>query len=251
MAQMEAYEGLAQIYDIFMDEIDYDQWVSYLEEIWNKFGVQPERITDLGCGTGSVLIRLAKKGYTMTGIDLSEEMLAMADQKCQSEELPVALYGMDMCEFSLPEEQDAIISLMDCMNYLTEEVDLSAAFTACKENLRQGGLLIFDMNTEYRFREVYGQNTYASTTEDAVYIWENYYDEEEQINEYAVNLFQKEMDGRYSRSEEFHYEKAYAPERVVHLLNEAGLTLLALYDGYTFDAPTDHSERIFFVATKK
>ena len=66
-----------------------------------------------------------------------------------------------------------------------------------------------------------------------------------------MNLFQKEMDGRYSRSEEFHYEKAYAPERVVHLLNEAGLTLLALYDGYTFDAPTDQSERIFFVATKK
>ncbi len=249
---MEAYGALAQVYDIFMEDVDYDMWLDYLRQIWQRYGVSPVRVTDLGCGTGSMTLRLAKAGYDVTGIDISEEMLALAEQKCRMQGCEAALYCQDMCDFSLPQAQDCIISLMDCMNYLTEAAELSAAFACVANALTSEGLLIFDLNTEYRFREIYGSNTFAYTTEDAAYIWENFYDTQEKINEYAVNIFQKkEKDGTYTRTEEFHYEKAYTTKEVEKLLTQNGLELLECFAAYGFLPPEEETERIFYVARKR
>lgn len=246
--RMNAYTDFATVYDLFMDEVPYDQWLSFLEEIWRKEGLEPQVIADLGCGTGNLLVPLTKKGYRTMGVDLSFDMLCQAEKKLREAGRSSILLEQDLTEVSLPEAADCIISVCDSLNYLTEDGELSAAFACVKASLRQGGLFLFDMNTEYKFREVLAQNTYAVTEENAAYIWENDYDPEEKINAYAVNFFIEGNDGRYERTEEVHYERAYSVEEIKTALSENGFTLLGMYDDYTWESPKEDCQRIVFVA---
>ena len=117
--------------------------------------------------------------------------------------------------------------------------------------MKQESLFLFDLNTEYKFKEVLGQNVFGSAEEHAAYIWENDYDEEEKINEYYVSFFIENEDGLYERIEEFHYERAYSMEEIEEGLQAAGMELVEVYDGYSFDAPRAESERLLFAARLK
>lgn len=246
---MGKYQSFAGVYDCFMDEVDYQQWIQHMQEIWTQLGKKPEAIIDLGCGTGSATIALAKAGHSVAGVDLSEDMLAEAQRKAYAENLNISFFCQDMTELDLPYTADCIISLCDSLNYLTEDGELSAAFAAVKAHLHSGGLFLFDLNTEYKFMEVLGNKTYAATTEDSAYFWENSYDADEKINEYYVCLFLRQT-GRdtYERSEEYHYERAYALDEVKRCLAENSFDVLAVYDGYSFDAAHAQSQRYLFVA---
>lgn len=248
---MRVYEDFASVYDIFMDEIPYGEWITFLKELWAKEGKIPQIVADLGCGTGNVLFPLAKDGYKIMGVDLSCEMLAQAEYKLRQEGLSAKLLTQDMTEFFLPEKADCIISLCDSLNYLTEDGELSAAFGCVAENMKEEGLFFFDMNTAYKFREVYGENTYACVEDDAAYIWENSYDEETSINEYAVNFFLRRPDGSYERTEEYHYERAYSMEEIEQALEENGLYAVEVYDDYRWQAPDDRCQRICVLAKKR
>ncbi len=248
---MEAYQEFASVYDIFMEEIPYGSWISFIKEIWEKEGLCPRKILDLGCGTGNVLLPLAQEGYEMTGVDLSYDMLAQTEHKLRQAGLSARLLAQDMTEFFLPEPADCILSLCDCLNYLTEDGELSAAFGCVSECLAEDGLFFFDMNTAYKFREVYGENTYASVEEDAAYIWENSYDAEESINEYAVNFFLRRPDGSYERTEEVHYERAYSMEEIEQALEENGLWIVGTYDDYRWQTPEEQCQRICILAKKR
>jgi 2-polyprenyl-3-methyl-5-hydroxy-6-metoxy-1,4-benzoquinol methylase len=246
---MEAYESFAAVYDMFMEDTDYDAWVDYIQAIWEKEKVSPKLILDLGCGTGNVSQRLAKKGYSMIGIDISEEMLMIAKAKAQKEGLDILYLMQDMREFELYGTVNCIISLFDSLNYITEEEDLLQVFSLVNNYLHPGGLFLFDLNTEYKFRHVLGQNVFAESREDAAYIWENYYDEEEGINEFYMNFFIQEKNGqRYERKEEWHYEKAYSIETIKKLIEKSGMELVNIYDAFTFEPPKEDSERIYVVA---
>lgn len=245
---MSAYEAFAAVYDIFMEQVDYAGWLHHIFAVWDKFGVKPKTVVDLGCGTGSILLPLAKAGFDVIGVDLSPEMLAEADHKAREEGLSVRLACQDMTELELGEKADCVLSLCDCMNYLTEDGQLADAFQSIARHMKKESLFLFDMNTEYKFREVLGQNIFASAEESAAYIWENDYDEEEKINEYYVSFFIENEDGLYERMEEYHYERAYSMEEIENGLQEAGLELLGVYDGYSFDVPHEKSERLLFAA---
>ncbi|MDD4842725.1 MAG: class I SAM-dependent methyltransferase [Anaerotignum sp.] len=249
---MEAYKGFASVYDNFMDEIDYPAWVQYIQEAWKRLGNVPKTVIDLGCGTGNVTIPLAKAGYQVFGVDISEDMLAEAQRKAFLDELSIPFYCQDMVQLGLSIQVDCVLSLCDSLNYLTEEGELSAAFCAIKRHLNPNGLFLFDMNTEYKFKNVLGDKTYAATTEDSAYFWENSYDEEEQMNEYYVSFFlRQENKDTYERVEEYHYEKAYSLETVKACLEENGFELLNVYDGYCFERAKEDSQRYFFVAQLK
>lgn len=246
---MEAYESFAAVYDMFMDDIDYDMWVSYLEKILKKEGLKPALALDLGCGTGNMTSRLAKKGIDMIGIDFSEQMLNEAVKKAKEENLDILYLLQDMREFELYGTVDLIISLCDSINYITESDDLLTVFKLVNNYLDPKGLFVFDLNTEYKFKETMGDNSFSQTADDAAYIWENYYDEDEKINEYYMNFFIKDSDSdKYTRFEEFHYERAYSVEEVKDLLNEAGLEFVAVYDAFTFNPPKEDSTRLYFIA---
>ena len=245
---MGAYEGFAEVYDWFMNDVDYDSWVDYIERIWNSYNKTPKLIADLGCGTGNVTERLANKGYDMIGIDISEDMLAEAREKAYENEKQILYLLQDMREFELYGTVDIIISLFDSLNYITEEEDLLKVFKLVNNYLEPKGLFIFDLNTKYKFKNILGENTFTQMDDDAAYIWENYYDDDSEINEYYLNIFVKDNDGRYERYEEVHHEKAYEIDVIKDLISKSGLKLLNIYDAYTFDEPKETSERVFFIA---
>ena len=248
---MSAYEAFASVYDIFMEQVEYDQWMNHIHAIWEKFGLQPKTVIDLGCGTGSIALPLAKEGYDVIGVDLSPEMLTEDDHKAMEEGVSVRFACQDMTELELGEEADCILSLCDSMNYLTEDGQLEDAFKSIAQHMKQESLFLFDLNTEYKFKDVLGQNVFGSAEEHAAYIWENDYDEEEKINEYYVSFFIENEDGLYERIEEFHYERAYSMEEIEEGLQAAGMELVEVYDGYSFDAPRAESERLLFAARLK
>jgi len=249
---MQAYEGFASIYDIFMGDVDYDGWVEYVQKIWERYNKKPSLIAELGCGTGNITGRLAKKGYDMIGIDISEEMLFEAMEKARRDNLEILYLQQDMTEFELYGTVDIVLSLCDSMNYITDDEDMLKVFKLANNYLNPKGLFIFDLNTEYKFKEILACNTFAETTDDAAYIWENTYDEEEKINEYYVNFFiNDEKSGMYERVEEAHYERAYSLEEIKGFIEESGMEFLAAYDAFTFDEPKQNSERIYVVAREK
>lgn len=245
---MQAYTGFAAVYDTFMDNIPYEEWCEYLTGLLKEQGVSEGLLLDLGCGTGSLTELLAKSGYDMIGVDNSEEMLELALEKKEKSGSDILYLCQDMREFELYGTVAAVVSICDCMNYILEEEDLLEVFCLANNYLDPGGIFVFDMNTPYKYREVIGNTTIAENREEGSFIWENCFDEESQVNEYALTLFIKEEDDLYRKHEEFHYQKAYEPERVKELLEEAGLKVEAIYDAFTREPVREDSERIYFIA---
>lgn len=244
------YQEFAHIYDEFMQTIPYTQWADYTEELWKHHGLKPELVLDLACGTGSLAIELAKRGYDMIGADGSFEMLNVAREKTMEEGLSESILYLlqDMREFELYGTVDSILCTCDSLNYLLEEDDLRQVFALAENYLDKDGLFLFDMNTEYKYRELLGDEVFAETSEDAAFIWENFYDEEEKINQYQVTFFEEKEDGSYARGEEIHLQKAYDKDLVIRLLEEAHFKVEAVYDAFTLEDAKEDSERITFVA---
>ncbi|MBR1442448.1 MAG: methyltransferase domain-containing protein, partial [Firmicutes bacterium] len=169
---MASYEKFAEVYDTFMQDIPYDKWAEHLKKIWKKYGLEPELVAELGCGTGNMTIRLAKEGYDMIGIDLSEQMLDKAREKTQAEGFDILYLNQDMTEFELYGTVQSIICLCDSINYITERDELLEVFRLVNNYLDPKGLFIFDINTVYKFREILANNSFCETTENSAYTWE-------------------------------------------------------------------------------
>lgn len=242
---MEAYTGFAQVYDTFMDNVPYDEWGEYLVSLLKKYGVEDGLVLDMGCGTGAMTRYLDAHGYDMTGIDVSEEMLTIAKEKSS----PDILYLLqDMREFELYGTMRAAVSICDSMNYILEEDDLLQVFSLVNNYLDPGGICIFDLNTVYKYQEILGEQTIAEDREECSFIWDNFYDEEEMINEYDLTVFVQEEGDLFRRYCETHYQRAYSLETVRALIEKAGMEVLAIYDAFTYNKPKPDSERVYFVA---
>ena len=244
---MDAYTGFAKLYDLFMDNIDYQAWGEYLTGLLREYHIDSGIVADLGCGTGNMTELLAEKGYDMIGIDNSYEMLEEAMEKRIESGHDILYLEQDMREFELYGTVAAVVSVCDSLNYITEQEELTEVFRLVNNYLDPDGLFIFDVNMEVKFRKI-ADSTIAENREEGSFIWENCFDEESQVNEYALTLFIREEDDLYRKHEEFHYQKAYEPERVKELLEEAGLKVEAIYDAFTREPVREDSERIYFIA---
>ena len=211
---MDAYTSFAQVYDLFMDNVPYDEWCAYICETLKKHGIADGPVLDLGCGTGELTRRLAACGYDMTGVD-------------------------------------AVCCTCDCVNYVLEPQELSDAFRRVAACLESGGVFIFDMNTAYKYEQLLGDHTFAESRQEGSFIWENYYDEETRINEYDLTLFIPEAGELYRRYAETHYQRNYKVEQIVDFLQQAGLVCEGMYDDYTDAGVKADSERITFVTRKE
>lgn len=245
---MEAYGEFARVYDIFMDNVDYEDWASYLTESLKEYGIGDGLVLELGCGTGTMTEFLADAGYDMIGVDNAEEMLAEAMEKREESGHDILYLLQDMEEFELYGTVRAVVSVCDSLNYITEEEDLLHVFSLVNNYLDPKGIFIFDMNTVYKYREMLGNTTIAENREEGSFIWENEYDEETGMNVYGLTLFLPREDGLYEKTEEVHYQKAYSEEKIKELLKKAGMEVLAVYDAYTKNLPSAKSGRLTFVA---
>lgn len=244
------YGGFAESYDLFMDNIPYDEWHTYLYSLLQEYGVTDGILVDLACGTGSMTYRLAADGYDMIGIDQSCEMLDIARGKCPE---TVLLLQQDMRELDLYGTAAAFVCVCDGMNYLLSEADLRQVFYRVSMFLDSGGIFVFDMKTAYFYQHLLGNRTITDHREDMTLIWENEYHQESAVNEYLVTIYQlagPEQD-LFQRIEEYHRQRAYSVEQVKEALQAEGLQLEAVYDAFTRNVTTAESERIYYIARKK
>lgn len=248
---MDAYTGFAAVYDMFMDNIPYEQWSEYLTALLEEYGVTDGLVLDLGCGTGTLCRLLAAQGYDMIGVDISDEMLEIAMEKHAKNPDGILYLHQDMREFELYGTVRAVVSICDSMNYLMEYEDLVQVLKLVNNYLDPKGVFVFDLNTVYKYREELGEQTIAENRDEGSFIWENFYDEEEMLNEYDLTLFIREEDGRYRKYEETHYQRAYSLETVRQAIDEAGMEFMAAYDAFTKEPPREDSERVYVVAREK
>lgn len=250
---MDVYTGFAGVYDTFMDNIPYEEWSQYVEGLLKEHNVQDGLVVDMGCGTGKITELLALKGYDMIGIDNSEEMLSIAREKLTEyqEEDPrknILYLLQDMREMELYGTVRAAVSICDSMNYILEEEELRSVFRLVNNYLDEKGIFIFDLNTEYKYREILGDRNICENREDASFIWENYYYPDQAINEYDLTIYVQEEDAHFLRMEETHYQRAYSLEKIKELLLQAGMEFVAAYDAFTKEPPKSDSERIYVIA---
>lgn len=243
-----AYKSFAQVYDLFMNNVPYEEWCRYLTGLLEEYGISEGLLLELGCGTGSMTELLSQKGYDMIGVDNSEDMLEIAMDKRVDSGHDILYLLQDMREFELYGTVRAVISICDSMNYILEEEDLLQVFRLVNNYLDPGGYFIFDLNTIYKYEQI-GESTIAENLEEASFIWDNFYDTETQINEYELAIFIPEgEEGLYRKYEEFHEQRGYDPEVIRRLLEEAGMQFVAAYDAFTRNPVRPDSERIYVIA---
>ncbi|MDA8235275.1 MAG: methyltransferase domain-containing protein [Clostridia bacterium] len=244
------YANFAYVYDRLMQDIPYGQWVEYIFELYQRYGVKPRRVLDLGCGTGNVSLPLAQRGLDVVAVDLSPDMLAVADQKAFEQGLKVSFVQQDMRQLALPGSFDTILSMCDSLNYITEASELAEVFCRAANLLNPGGLFIFDLNTPYKLAEVFGDSTFTLLGEDVAYIWENNYLSEKGICQMDVTFFVREDNGLYRRFTEEHTEKGYGSDEIVEMIEKAGLEFLDSFAELTFNPPGPSTERVYYLAAK-
>lgn len=255
---MEAYTSFAAVYDTFMDNVPYEEWGEYIHGMLCKYGVEDGIVLDLGCGTGTMTEILAGYGYDMIGVDNSEDMLELAMEKRIESGHDILYLLQDMQEFELYGTVKAVVSVCDSVNYVTEPGELEEVFRLVNNYLDPRGVFLFDFNTDYKYREIMGDCTIAEDRGECSFIWDNYYYENEQINEYDLTLFIQEknpdetqsdqMPQLYRKYKETHYQRGYTLKEIQVLLEKAGLVFEAAYDVDSKEEPSDTSERICVIA---
>lgn len=246
---MSAYEALAFSYDSLTQDIPYEQMLSYMEALLQRHGRHPETVLDLACGTGSMSVLLAQKGYRVLAADLSEDMLAMAWEKAaELEENRPYFICQPMEELQLPEPVDWIVCCLDSMNYVTQPEKCCEAIKRCYQALTPGGVMIFDINSAEKLKGLDGQ-VFLDENEDTYCVWRAEFDEEENICYYGMDIFQLEGDA-WLRSFEEHAEYAYSTEELTQFLRKAGFETVELYGDRRFEAPGAGEQRIYFYAQK-
>ncbi len=322
---MEQYSNFAFIYDDLMNDVDYDGWVKYIEDIIKDENLKVQNILELACGTGNMTIPLTKKNYDIAAIDISDiikdenlkvqnilelacgtgnmtipltkknydiaaidisdEMLSVAREKAEKEGVELVLLQQDLAEFDFEidnldcilcacdgfnyegvelvllqqdlaefdfeiDNLDCILCACDGFNYITYDDDLQHVFNKSYELLKHEGILIFDISSYYKLANVLGNNMYGENREDVAYMWQNYFDEEENLVEMELSFFIKDENGKFDRFKEVHQQRAYTEDEIIEMLNEAGFEYIKTYGDFTFEAPNEETERIFFVCKK-
>lgn len=245
---MQPYAGFAAIYDRVMHGIPYDSWADYIERVIGAHGGQASRVLDLACGTGNTLLPWAKRGCRVTGLDISQEMLSLAEAKMQAGQYPARFMHGDMATAELPQEFDLVTCLNDSINYLPDGPALAMTVRNAYDALVPGGFFVFDINSAYRL---------LNTPEDAIVIdeevltlcWENRYLPEVGVLEVTLTGFVREGE-LYRKFREVHHEKAFDTDGVAQLLKRTGFEMVGVFHAYTEEPVRPDSKRIFFFARR-
>ena len=245
---MDAYHELAVSYDRLTNDVDYEATVDFYYEILAREGLRPRTAVDLACGTGSVTAILARRGLKVTGVDLSEEMLTVAQQKAAELENMPWFICQPLQELRLPRAVDMAVCALDSLDYITDPKDCEEAIRRVYKYLNPGGIFIFDVNTPEKLRAMDGQ-VFLDEDDDVYCVWRGEFDEQTNICSYGMDLFQRKGN-LWERSFEEHREYAYSAETLVGYLKKAGFTHIKVYADREFTAPREGEQRIYIKARK-
>lgn len=248
---MDQYREFAFVYDELMDDVDYENWIDYIEKIIKKEDAKVQNILELACGTGNITIPLAKKNYDIAGIDISDEMLNVARTKAEKQNIELVLLEQDISELDFDVTNlDCVLCACDGFNYITYDEDLENVFSKTYELLKEEGIFIFDISSFYKLSTILGDNMYGENRENISYMWQNYFDDEQNLVEMELTFFVADEGGKFDKYEEVHLQRAYTEEEIIKILNKAGFSKIKVYGDFTFEYPSEDSERIFFICRK-
>lgn len=249
-----AYETLAAMYDALMDDVDYEAWADYIDRMLQKHGGPGKRLLDLGCGTGCISIPLAQRGYQVTGVDISEEMLATAREKSRALQLDIDWRKQDLTSLQLFDEAgnemvfDAAIATFDVFNHLTEPEDLQMLFHTLNPLLADEGVLLFDVQTPYKLREYLGNHIFTLHRDDVEYMWENHFDEESQICTMNITFFLRQANGLYRRETMTQEERVYDLDLLRLWLKYSDFETAGVYEELSENDVKPEAHRAVFIA---
>ncbi len=245
---------LSEVYDVFNADIDYKAWADFLEKCFEKYAcTEVKHINEIACGTGSMSVELSKRGYTLTCSDLSDEMLCLADAKARNNGCRnIVFANQDMRSFSDSVKAQGVICLLDSVNCLTSPKDVKACFESAASVLDNGGVFLFDINSKYKFENVYSDNAFVLEDEGVVCTWQNFYNEKNRICDFYLTFFIENGDGTYSRHDEEVRERMYTEKQIRKYLSESGFETAGVFSDFGFGkADENKDERLCFAAVKK
>lgn len=246
-----SYQKFAYLYDRLMDDVPYDKWVEILIAAKEEYQIEGSKLLDLACGTGELSVRLAEKGFTVTGADLSSDMLSVAQNKAAEQGLSVFFMEQDMSELEDLPLFDIIGIFCDSLNYLQTEEQVVNTFKGVYEHLDEGGLFLFDVHSLYKMNHLFKNQTYALNDEDVSLIWLCYEGEYPDSVEHDLSFFQlDEASQKYDRYDELHFQRTYSVEQYSSWLINAGFSILKVTAEFHDGELGEDAERIFFYCRK-
>lgn len=245
---MDAYHALAESYDRLTSDVDYDKIVAFYHRILERERVQPRTAADLACGTGSVALILAEKGYQVIGVDMSEEMLTVACQRAEELSQPPMFVRQRLQNLQLPRAVDMAVCALDGLDYILDPAECQKAIQRVYKALNPGGIFIFDVNTPEKLRAMDGQ-VFLDEDDDVYCVWRGEFDEQANVCSYGMDLFQR-SGSVWNRSFEEHQEYAYSQEQLTGYLRQAGFMHIRVYADGKLEAPGAGEQRIYFSARK-
>lgn len=248
---MSAYGAFAELYDQLMDDFDYPAWAKYYIELIQKFNVRPKIMCDCACGTGSLTVHFSQKGIRVTGVDISGEMLEVAADKARKHGVQVMFVRQDMSKLKLPRPVDALVCGCDGVNYLLTDEKVLEFFRSAHEAIKPGGVLAFDISSEYKLKEVLGNGFFGEERDDVAYLWSNRWDDEKQTVQMDLTFFKREGDGLYRRFTENHIQRAHNPVHLKKMLEISGFANVEIYGDRTFESPKEDELRIHIAAVRE
>ena len=244
------YRNIASIYDSLNSGYDYKDLAQFLaKEIQSNEKVKSSLVLDLGCGTGKVTFLLRELGYDMTGVDISEEMLSVARNICAEKDISDILWlCQDMRSFELYGTVDACVCTLDSLNYLTGAGDLKKCFSLVHNYLIPDGVFVFDINTPYRYENIYGQNDYILEDENDLCAWQNEYNEKTRLCRFYLSVFSKMHGDVYKRRDEIQTQRCYSMRQIKKALLDTGFEIIHVSGNFDGKVADETDEKWYFTA---
>ena len=245
-----SYSSFASVYDALTVNVDYKRRAEYIAGILKEQGIEEGLLLDLACGTGSLSVEFSKMGYEVIATDASPDMLMEARDKAYDEELNIMFLCQRMEETDLYGTVRAIVCALDSINHLPDVETLNKTFSVLRNFIDDGGIMVFDVNTLYKQREVLGNNTFIYDEDSVFCAWQNRLLKDNKTVNINLDFFRKNGN-TYERYNENFNEIAFTDEEIVNAVEGGGFKVVARYDDLTGDEPTDKSERIYYVVRRE
>ena len=245
-----SYDIFSEFYDRLTDNVEYEKRADYFCRLLSMCEINSGILLDLGCGTGSMSVKMAEKGFDVIGVDISIGMLGAAQQKMYESGQKILFLNQPMQDIDLYGTVDCAICVLDGINHLNNSDEVRQTFEKVSLFMNQGGAFAFDVNTIYKHKNVLADNSFIYDFDDLFCAWQNNYNETDNSVDIALDFFEEE-DGVYYRSGENFSEQAYELDDIALWLEESGFEVIGIYDDLTTNPVKPDSERAVFLAKKK